>query len=234
MDYDVGHFLLSYDSKVTVSQTTGNAMVLVETRDSFWLRYVLANAVTMNPGWKLYVFGTKAVLDRVKRHVDGDLVCVELMVDPQQKFLVSDYSRLLLDSAFWNIFASERRVLIIQLDTVLVRPMPEWVLTFDYIGAVCGKTNPQEFIMNGGLSLRNPKAMIRAIQKMTPAQKDLPEDVAFCETMRHDADFILPSMQQCHAFAIESRGDPVTAIGAHGTDKDYAQPGLLRQLLGTI
>jgi hypothetical protein len=45
------------------------------------------------------------------------------------------------------------------------------------------------------------------------------------------SEFALPSIQDCHDFAIETIGNPNMAIGIHGTDKYYAATNLLKVIL---
>lgn len=202
------------------------ALVIVETRPVFWLPYVIASAVRAHPGWALYVFGSPAVhamlTGAVHGHTAVTLDCGR--ITSQQ------YSHLLFSAAFWDVIREEH-VLLFQTDSVVVRPVPEAALRYDYIGALCGELHPDRFVMNGGLSLRRRSAMRRAIALLTDADRDSPEDVAFCRVMRAAGDFALPSMAECDAFAIESQGDPRTAVGMHGTDKYYAPPALVRELL---
>jgi hypothetical protein len=147
------------------------------------------------------------------------------------KMTSAQYSHLLMSADFWNVVCEEH-VLVFQADSVVVRPVPDAALRWDYIGAVCGELHPDRFVMNGGLSLRRRSAMLRAIALLADSDRDAPEDVAFCRAMRAaGATFALPSMAECDAFAIESQGDPRTAIGMHGTDKYYAPPSLVRALL---
>ena len=197
------------------------ALVIVETRPSFFLPHVVSSAVRTHPTWRLYVFGTPAVHTLLRSCCTNydDVTHVELQgVGPRMS--TEQYSEMLLSARFWETF-QEEHVLVFQSDCVLVRGTPPALMAYD-------------FTINGGLSLRRRSAMLRAVRLLEAEDPDLlglPEDVAFCAIMqRHPGQFALPSMQECNAFAIETIGDPETAVGAHGVDKYYAPTALLAKL----
>lgn len=206
------------------------ALVIVETRQLPHLPSVIASAVRMHPGWHLYVYAPPAVHDFVEHSgclAGGEYTKVTL--EPVA-MTTSSYSKLLLSREFWDV-CREEHILVFQADTVVVRPVPQEIMRYDYVGAVCGVPLPSKFIMNGGLSLRRRSAMVRAVLLMTDEEAREPEDVAFMLTMRRNsAAFTLPTMDVCDDSFIESRGNPHTAMGVHGTDKLYAPPALLEEM----
>lgn len=229
VQYDVGVYLNKETEKRVVHGHVNAAIVYIETRDHYFVPQVLLNAMHFHPGWNVYVFGTAEVLERIGSVVSGFTgVLIRGGLRP------TSLSAMLLEPAFWRIF-EETHVLFVQKDCVLVRGVQPEHMAFDMIGAVCGRATSGDFIINGGLSLRRVDAMKRALAGMTSEDKTHPEDVAFTRAMRRNpAQFKLPTMMECDAFAIESRGNPFTAIGAHGTDKDYAPAKLLRDLISSI
>lgn len=237
MDHLVGASLCAVDLPFVIPKIpegSDRALLIVETRPSFFLPRVVATAVKTHPGWRLYVFGTPAVhalLDSACKNYE-DATRVTLNGGP--RMTTTQYSRLLLSDSLWDI-VREEHVLVFQSDCVLVRPTPDAMLAYDFVGAVCGSFTPGRFVMNGGLSLRRRSAMRRAIRAIRTTRPDLldePEDVALCAIMRASGDFTLPSYDTCDDFAIESTGNPDTAVGMHGTDKYYAPPHLVARLLG--
>lgn len=229
MHYLIGEFLLKTVAfPITVhdhNPECTKAIVIVETRPCFWLPYVIANAVKFNPEFNLYVFGTQKVLQMLENTIQGNYV----KIDMPARISVNQYSAMLLDTKFWSFF-KEQHVLIFQTDCVFVRPIPVHMFEYDYIGAVCGSV--ENVVMNGGLSLRRRDAMIRAIELMDDQTKNLPEDIAFSITMNGaKPEFKLPTLSMCNAFALESLGDPGTAVGMHGTDKFYIEEEALVQHL---
>lgn len=230
MDALVGTYLLTVPLPFSVSRAPGDrALVIVESRPSFFLPHAVASFVRHHPDWHLYVFGTPAVHALLSAHCNNytDVTQVQL---PQEKLTIGDYNQMLLSERFWTVIQQEH-VLIFQTDCVCVRGTPARFLRYDYVGAVCGTLLPDRFIMNGGLSLRRRSAMLRATGMLTDEARQKPEDVAFTQTMRASKEFELPDMPECNEFAIESLGDPERAIGMHGTDKYYAPPKLVARLL---
>lgn len=216
----IGQKLLLEDLNIasTWQIDSHEAMVIVETRPAFWFPYVVANAVR-TIGWNLYIFATEEVfklLGTKMRNITYRKAIVPLMN-------VQGYSNLLTSTHFWNSI-QEEHVLIFQSDCFLWRPPAKDMLKWSYIGPLCGSLIPKDFIMNGGLSLRKKSDMIIACGMISSEEREtLPEDVAFTRVMRSKPhSFMLPTMDDCFRFAIESIGDPITSIGIHGTDKYYA------------
>lgn len=238
MDFVAGAHLLVEPLPFALSPpTTDAALVIVETRPSFFLPHVVASAVRTHPGWRLYVFGTEAVHALVGSLCTNYDIATRVTLDSHERMTVPQYSALLLSPAFWEAIREEH-ALVFQADCVLVRPVPPEAKVYDFIGAACGTLHPDRFVVNGGLSLRRVPAMRRAvalIRTSHPHLAELPEDVALCTAMRADPDpgFNLPTIEACNGFAIESTGDPATAIGLHGTDKYYAPRGVLAALLAS-
>lgn len=211
------------------------ALVIVETRPLPTLPRVIASAVAHHPGWHLYVFGTPEVHALLKASCNNYAQVTQVRLSVGEGGMsTKQYSLLLLSPSFWDIVRQEH-VLVFQADCVVVRTTPPSALAYDYVGAVCGLLDPRAFVMNGGLSLRRRSAMARAVGLVRAHHPDLldqPEDVALCSVMRqYPSLFCLPDMQTCNNFAIESLGNPRTAIGIHGTDKGYAPAELVEACL---
>jgi hypothetical protein len=124
-------------------------------------------------------------------------------------------------------------VLVFQCDTVMAPGAAQNLPTTgkDFYGPACGTLSESEFVINGGLSYRRVEAFARACALLTAADKELPEDVAYCRVMRR-SNANLPTLRECYEFAIESVGNPATAVGLHGTDKGYTPPALIASVLG--
>ena len=228
MDFRIGEYLSKVELPVTAShKDPDKALVIVESRPCFFLPHVIATAVATHPGWHLYVFAPKNVHEFLSDKVVGEYTRVT--IDTPARMTIEKYNALLYSRTFWDII-HEEHILIFQSDCVLVRTTPRDALVYDYIGAACG-TLDANFVMNGGLSLRRRSAMLRALDLMRPPSTE-PEDIAFCRCMRtHSTLFTLPTLEDCMKFAIESLGDPTTAIGMHGTDKYYAHSDVITALL---
>jgi hypothetical protein len=209
----------------TLNTAGDTALVIVECRPSFWLPLVIRNALHTQKNVRLYVFGTKEVLEFVAGTVGGEFTGVEIpcLSGPQE------YSLLLLNEGFWNAI-QEDVVILFQTDCLFLRPYPGKD-SFDFVGAVCGPVKDDEFIINGGFSVRRVAAMLDVLPKMTEEEKNMPEDMAFTRAMRRLGGYVLPTVEQSNAFAIETIGNPDTAIAIHGTDKYYCDTDLLMKCL---
>lgn len=236
MDALVGEYLMRAAAlPFRVDRAGGDrALLIVETRPSYFLPHVVSSAVRAHPGWALYVVGTPAVHALLESHCENYGRVTRVTLDAPPRMTVQHYSRLMMSRQLWDLVAEEH-VLVFQSDCVLVRGCADEMLHYDFVGAVCGTMHPREFIMNGGLSLRRRSAMLRAIdliRRHHPELLDEAEDVGLCKVMRaHASEFTLPSLETCMEFAIESAGNPAAAVGLHGTDKYYAPPELVARLL---
>jgi hypothetical protein len=72
---------------------------------------------------------------------------------------ILNYCLLMTSSDFWKWFNGFNRVLTFQMDTAILRTGIEQFYGWDYIGAPCYSYINEHTIMNGGLSLRNPRMM---------------------------------------------------------------------------
>lgn len=235
MHHAVGSCLVRTPLPFQLSKTEHDkALVIVETRPSYFLPRVVASAVRTHPGWHLYVFGTPEVHALLDAACKNYASATRVTLDAVPTMTLTQYSHLLMSPRFWDV-VREEHVLVFQADCVLVRTTPPEMYKYDMVGAVCGDRVPERFIINGGLSLRRRSKMIKAvslIRDLHPGLLDQPEDVAFTTVMRkHPNHFSLPDMAACDAFAIETFGDPHRAIGLHGTDKYYAPSVLVAALL---
>lgn len=230
MRWCVGEYL---ERQKTVHQPTFDparkkALVIVETRASYWLPKVIANAVEHHPDWNLYVFGTAEVLELVTRTCGDGFRGVRL-TGPLD---VDGYSQLLMSSVFWDFLADAEHALIFQTDCVFVRGVRPEHLEFDMIGAVCGKLD--SFTMNGGLSLRRVSTMRQIVAAIKDEERGDPEDKVFTRHLKATKGANLPSMKACNEFVMETLGDASKVIGIHGTDKEYISSETMLKVLSSV
>lgn len=205
-----------------------HTLCIAETRHTYWLPLVIRNALAEFPGWDLYVAAPETVLIWLTRFFP---TIKTIRLDGPMGKGVQIFNNLMFNPQFWEVFETEY-VLMFQCDTVFApgawSRLP--ALTKDFYGAACGLLLEDEFVINGGLSLRKVSAFKKACTLLTQDLVGLPEDVAFTKLMRAH-NFNLPTLKECMAFAIESSGDPTRVIGIHGTDKQYAPAALLAATL---
>lgn len=147
-------------------------------------------------------FDVNGVIEQHRKFLPSDTEFIGIH-DPNIRTM-NDYNRLLTSPEFWEQFFEFDRVLIFQHDSGLLRNGIEEFLKWDYIGApwkfqVCGG--------NGGLSIRNPRAMYD-ICKTLPYRGmiDGNEDIYFCNALIHSFDhqYQLAPRSECEKFSVEA------------------------------
>jgi beta-1,4-mannosyl-glycoprotein beta-1,4-N-acetylglucosaminyltransferase len=231
MDRRVGTYLTAPSVAPSIANGASQSLLIVETRESFWLPLVIQNAVTEFPEWPLFVCAPLNVLEWLAPQFPA-IRGIRLDLPPGSRASPETFSAIMFSEGIWNVFETEY-VLVFQCDTVFApRAASKIPCEYDYYGAACGDMTETKFVINGGLSLRRVSAFKKAITYLTDADRALPEDVAFCNVMRRvQGEFRLPSIRECMEFAIESFGDPSRVIGMHGTDKGYCPPALIAAML---
>lgn len=128
---------------------------------------------------------------------------------------IQSYNGLMTSVNFWEALNLDR-ALIFQHDSGLLREGVEEFLEYDFIGA------PIKHIpfpcMNGGLSLRNPEAMIKCI-KHEPYNYQIHgnEDMYFCNLLRKLGGN-LPTKEVAQKFSVETIFN-LGSLGYHAMDK---------------
>jgi len=120
------------------------------------------------------------------------------------------YNNLLTSKGFWERFKKFDRVLIFQWDSKLLRPGIEDFIKWDFIGAPIKHI---EGCMNGGLSLRNPKKMLKVIEKFPYRGMVLDgnEDIYFVNRLS-EMKTKMPTVEEASKFSVET----VFALGSLG------------------
>lgn len=131
-----------------------------------------------------------------------------------------DYNNLLRSTAFWESFLSFERVLLFQHDTMILRPGIEEFMEWDYVGspwnAGADWARWDRAGGNGGLSLRNPVAMIETIQRGRPVMWTRNEDVFFTHRLS-SCGFKVAPFKVCVRFSCEA----AFALGTFGYHNIY-------------
>ena len=191
-------------------------MIVVETRPNVWFPLVIKNIIDKLPGWKIYIIGSKISISYLQEVVEHQLNYIVL---PSEHLSVKEYNKMMLSERFWETF-QEEHLLIAQPDCFIIREPMAKHYQYPLIGAVCFSTQEDTFIMNGGLSLRKKSAMLKICSEILNGNEADPEDVVFTNAIRMHK-MGIPTIADCNSFAIESFGNISTAIGVHGTDKNY-------------
>ncbi|MDX2001691.1 MAG: DUF5672 family protein [Chitinophagales bacterium] len=143
------------------------AAVIIETREvSGYGDIVRAHLQYLPKDWHLEVFCSAGNGSFVEKELQGlDYHLTQVVINS-----IKDYNQLLMSTAFWQPLTKYERILMFQTDSAILRIGVEEFLQWDYVGA------PWPFRHrggNGGFSIRNPKAMIAAIEKYGNAYPSL-------------------------------------------------------------
>lgn len=162
------------------------------------------------------------------------------MKNPKGVFDIEGYNRLLKSKWFWEPWRDSccKCVLLVQDDGVLLRPglsrdqrffvpgAPGMPLRYEYVGAPWTETNHELkklvpcVVGNGGLSLRNPRAMYEIAERaeaentapmlFNQRHQPIPEDVFFAKACL-DRGGLAPTSVG-HAFAFEMQAPPSSEL----------------------
>jgi len=121
-----------------------------------------------------------------------------------------DYNKILVSKRLWRNMPD--KVLIFQHDSMLLKSGVENFIEWEYIGAHI-KWMPG--YMNGGLSIRDSKAMLRVINHIEWRGQN--EDLYFCEGLRQLNGY-LPDKETCDKFSVETEFN-LGSVGYHAIDK---------------
>lgn len=136
------------------------AAVIVETREVEGFGNVVRNHLRFLPAdWELEVYCADSNKAFVEQELRGLIYNLHSGIVIKT---VMDYNRLFLSEGFWKGLLQYKRVLIFQSDSEILRHGIEEFLQYDYVGAPW-KINFRGG--NGGLSIRNPAAMLEALDK---------------------------------------------------------------------
>lgn len=185
-------------------------MVIVETRVLPHFRNVLLNHYE-HTRWPMTIFHGRS---------NGAFVKACASYWPDTKFeLVSneiisgaDYNYVLTDKKFWELIPYDK-VLIFQHDSMLLRSGIDQYLQYAFTGAPL--YHMQFPSMNGGLSLRDRKAMLSILNNEAyhPAYGN--EDIFFSNRINKD---LLPTKEIAQTFSVETIFG-YGSLGVHAIDK---------------
>lgn len=132
-----------------------------------------------------------------------------------------NYNRLLTNSDFWKIFLDYNRVLVFQHDSEILRTGIEEFMEYDYVGAPI--YNIQFPVMNGGLSLRNPRLMYEICkqQSYNGMSIDGNEDVYFCNKLKN-INAKIPDIETAKLFSVETIFG-LGSLGVHAINKWHTE-----------
>jgi len=203
----------NFKEKLEFENKNDTCFCIVCTLNCFWLPYVINNMFQKtNFRYPLYFFGNKLVNTKIENMFPN--YNIKYFDLGSYFFKVPKYNELLTSSTFWKNF-QEKYVVIFQPDCIILRDLIASDYKYDYIGAACGKLAKNEYVINGGLSLRNRDKMIDICDAYKPNLNEN-EDVFFTRILREQNQPI-PTLSDCYNFSIETYGSVELCFGIHGT-----------------
>mmetsp|Transcript_19531 Transcript_19531/g.66980 ORF Transcript_19531/g.66980 Transcript_19531/m.66980 type:complete len:618 (+) Transcript_19531:351-2204(+) len=220
-------------SRIDVAQTkvARYEAVIVDTRSDLLLPLIIRHTAAMLPcDWGMHVvhgasngdFLRDALVD--VRHVRYSAISADKLDD-------SSYNALLKSGAFWQMEAVFEKVLIFQLDAVVLqrKRSVEAFLKFDFIGAPWARNNdvyvglneqrvaiptlPRTArVGNGGLSLRSPRAMLAVLNKHASTSENSEQEDVFFVRHLSSMGYAVAGEQAALDFAIEV---PISELTFH-------------------
>jgi len=194
--------------------------IIVEPRKHAALLFVLTNFLkNLRNEWNIIIFHGISNSDYVNNIISNKLhdykdriSTINLNINNLTK---EEYSFLFCQKFFYNKIPTET-FLVFQTDTIIFEKNKDLInnfLKYDYVGAPWGNSpiGINNFVGNGGLSLRKKSKMIEIIIKDIN-NNNLPEDVYFSSTNK--VKLFKPSLQESKLFSVENLFSEVT-FGTH-------------------
>jgi len=194
--------------------------VIVEPRKHAALSFVLENFLkNLSNEWNIIIFHGNLNIDFVNNIISNKLnnykeriSTINLNINNLTR---DEYSLLFKQKFFYHRIPTET-FLVFQTDSIIFEKNKELInnfLKYDYVGAPWSWSpkGVNNFVGNGGLSLRKKSKMIEIIQKDVD-NNNLPEDVYFSCTDK--VSLFKPSQQEAKLFSVEYMYSEVT-FGVH-------------------
>ncbi len=187
--------------------------ILIESREIDNLREIIEDHLKLLPsdwGFNLYLSSKnyESVMNRGKFDRKIDLFQIP------NAFGLKEYNEALTSVNFWKMLPYDK-VLILQSDSMLLKPGIDDFLQWDYIGA-SWKSN-KRFIGNGGLSIRSRDTMIEICDKFNYDGKTN-EDYWICENMFNSGIGKLAPIEVADTFSVETKFI-LGSLGYHAIEK---------------
>jgi hypothetical protein len=138
------------------------------------------NETDSNIKWGLQIFHGNQNKDIVE-NIQSSLTNVVLTNMGIDNFTHSEHSRYMESVEFWRQVKGTK-ALIFQTDSLLLRSGIDDFLEYDYVGAPWRKPKENQWVGNGGLSLRTISKMIEICEN-NPVTEDILEDIYFIKYM---------------------------------------------------
>lgn len=220
--------------KETTRNTAKNCILMVDNRKNIMIimncLITLRNMKDPND-WHIVLVGSNASNTYFKHFFGDKITCFHHPLLEKDNFKIEDYNLILKSTMTWSNIQHFKMCLIIQDDSLVLKPGIESFLSYDFVGAPWIKCSGNEqlqlymdktnYVGNGGLSLRNVNSMKRICDKYEKEKnllfntqlQPIPEDVYFsmCSIKEN---LNVPSYEKAKLFAMEEDYS-MDSIGIH-------------------
>jgi hypothetical protein len=168
-------YLTTLGFEIKNSINNNKTAVIVETRNHIFLKHVIYNIMfNLGTEWNLHIFCGYDNYNYVKSIFPK----IKITLIPFYNLSVDLYDFIFLNKFFWNQIETED-ILIFQTDTYLINKIDETMNEYVYLGAphesIHNKISyltPNNFGLNGGLSLRKKSVMLHCINNIKASDID--------------------------------------------------------------
>lgn len=173
--------------------------------------------------WGLQIFHgneNKLIVENIKSIINN-VVLTNMGVD---NLTHEEHSRYMESVGFWKQVKGTK-ALIFQTDSLLLRSGIDDFLGYDYVGAPWRKPKENQWVGNGGLSLRSVKKMIEICEN-NPVNEEILEDIYF---MKHMKGVGVADIETAMKFSMEDVFSP-NPLGVHNPIR-HIEPEQLKKVL---
>lgn len=230
-----GHKIHSSKSTNSSNIDTCNAVLFVEGRAHGWMDYVLrVHRHYTGPDWMFYLVGPSNITKQWRKQYDGPMIQI---IDLPERFGdLSDYPKqindLYMSEFIWDEVIQCERVLISQVDALLLRHGIEDFFEYSYVGApVYPESHPtidwrlvsnkgdHHYGGNGGLSFRRKSFMLKQLKecklKLENDGGDFISEDSWFSACLWESGAPLPTLAMANRFSTGSRCEVDIPIGVH-------------------
>jgi hypothetical protein len=125
-------------NKKTIPSKSDRAIVIVERRCHPNLEFILHNVSYFAPDYTIYIFCSDVNLPYIKLICGPQVNNIHIhsifdRIGTPEEGKIS-YNNILKTSEFWNFF-SEEHILTMEMDSYLLRPIPDSIYEYDYVAS---------------------------------------------------------------------------------------------------
>ena len=232
-EFLIENYLIKFGQKFIdyipkIPKETNHYAVLVEPRLNHKILHILKNHMYFlnesesNIKWGLQIFHGINNEDQIK-YITKDWLNVEYVNMEVDNFTKITFNQYLKTPNFWKKVKGDK-VLLFQMDSILLRHGIDEFLEYDYVGAPWTKPKEGNLVGNGGLSLRNKHKMLEICEKYIEYDP-MWEDIFFTKYVDNTK---LPDLETAMKFSVEDVFYP-TPFGMHNPNK--TSPYLIQHIL---